>query len=383
LFHYESASIGPLKVSHLWKGVLLGFLIVKVFIRGRIKSSLYNPFFLLVIMGLFSSEIVYNPLNAIFTFSTTVIIPLIGLYALDKDSVWCKKALHFLSAFFILCFIPYEVGLLTPLGEGYDIARSYGFAVQGSIGPFQTAHSASTALAGALLAVLYFLLTSAYSRTWLLLLFLLGLYLLFNTFVRTGMVMFAIGSLMMTVSFARRSQRMLFRVSLFSIVLVPLVSTWVLSNDALMARILGQRSYNSELSSFETLGSGRGGLALESAHMYLEANFIEKVLGMGITEQKQRMSDRTGKALVPHNGFLALLLHNGLVGLVLFICFLFSLWTSMRKLRDPNGAAFLFALYSAYIIMTFFQTYHILYMPVLMMISYAMLKKSDKELSLS
>jgi O-antigen ligase len=382
LFHLESLAIGALKVSHLWKGALLALLMVKVFSLGKIKASVYDPFLLLAVFGLFSLEIVYNPLNAIFSFLSVIIIPLVGVYVLGKDKDWCKSRLHFLAAFFILCFVPYELGLLPSLGKGaYDLTGSYGIEAQGSIGPFQTVHSASTALAAALLVIFYFLITSAYSRTWLVSIFGLGLYLLFNTYVRTGMVMFLVGALVMIFSSFLKSRRVLVHVSLLAIVMIPVVGTWIMSNDALLSRIVGERTHSSELESFERLGSGRGGMALDAIEIYAEANIIEKIIGMGITEQKRRMGEKRGSELVPHNGFLSLLVHNGIVGLILFLWFLYRFWTSVKGIGDFMFSAFLKSLFLGYIIMTFFQNYDFLYAPVLMAIAYSVGLNSDRSLN--
>lgn len=371
LFHFESISLGALKVSHLWKGLLLAFLMLKVTAGGKIRPFIYKPFLLLSLFILFSLEIIYNPLNAIFSFSTAVIIPLIGVYALQKSPAWNRKALHFLATFFILCFVPYELGVLSPLNEGYDIASSYGIVANGMIGPFQTVHAASTALAGALLVVLYFLLTSEYNRTWLVFLLLLGLYFLFGTYVRTGMAMFAVGALLMLASFSIRSNRMFLRVFMLVLIVTPLAGTWVFSNDALMARLLGKRVNSSELLSFETMGSGRGALALAALDIYAEADFIEKVIGMGITEQKERMIEKMGAPFIPHNGFLGVLLHQGVIGAMLFIWFLSVLWRAIGRLEMPQAVGFLRALFLAYLVMIFFQQYDILYMPVLLWLAFA------------
>lgn len=372
LFHIESIALGPVKISHLWKGALLSILIVKVLSGGKIRSSVYNPLLLLVILVLFSLELIYNPLNSIFTFLTTIIIPMIGLYALTKDSVWCRNSLHFFAAFFVLCFVPYELGLLSSLGRvGYDMEYSYGVEGEGIVGPFQTVHSASTALAGALLVILYFLLTSAYNRVWLVFLFILGFYLLFSTYVRTGIAMFALGALLMLGSLSMKSQKALIRTVLLALVSGTLISVWVLPNDALMARMLGERSNKSEYASFETLGSGRGGLAIDSLIIYREANIVEKIVGMGITEQKRRLFEIRGQSLVPHNGFLGILIHHGALGLIFFVWFLVGFWMASGQLSRREDRMLIRSLFLAYIVMTFLQNYTLVYMPVLMMLAFS------------
>jgi hypothetical protein len=377
LFHFESITFGPLKVSQLWKGLLLIFLFVNVVRNWKIKSSIYNPLFLISFITIFSLETILNPLNAFSTFLLIIIIPFIGLFALDKDIIWCKKTILFISCFYILSFTPYELGFLTPLVDGYDLARSYGFDVQGSIGPFQTVHSASTALAGALLVIFYFLLTSDINRPWFFLIFLIGFYFLFNTYARTGMAMFAVGVLIMLLNFSYVSMKMIFRVGLLVAAVLSLAIAWVLPNDAVIARITGERLRSTEGSSLAAMGSGRGWLAMDSLEIYSEANPIEKIIGMGITEQKRRMSDKRGVSLVPHNGFLSILLHTGLVGILLFFWFLKNIWRLINKFSNKNDKAFLRSLLSAYVVMTFTQQFDIHYMPVLLMLAFAWKLKSN------
>lgn len=371
LFHFESISIGPIKVSHAWKGSLLALL----FLNTRLKPSVYSPLFLLALLAIFSVELIENPINAIVNFSIVAVIPLIGVYALKRSSEWSKEALLFLSVFFILSFIPYDLGLLTPLGDGYDLSGSYGVDLQGAIGPFQTVHSASTALAGALVVVLYFLLTASYNRAVMTMLLLLGLYFLLKTYVRTGIAMFAVGMGVMFVLLGIRNQRAFVRMAFFGLALVPLLIMTITSNEALMSRLLGERVHSSEFDSFETVGSGRGALAVASLEIYAEANVFEKFFGMGVTRQKQRMAEKIGRELIPHNGFLSILVHYGLLGIVFFMWFLGALWGRARRLTSSFHAAFLQAMLCSYFIMVFLQQFDMLYMNVLLMLAYAWIKR--------
>ena len=42
LFHFETVSIGPVKVSHLWKGAILAYLIFVIFSEKKLKMFIYG-----------------------------------------------------------------------------------------------------------------------------------------------------------------------------------------------------------------------------------------------------------------------------------------------------------------------------------------------------
>ena len=95
------------------------------------------------------------------------------------------------------------------------------------------------------------------------------------------------------------------------------------NNQILMDRIEGKSMYGSE-SSFESAGSGRGGIYLNAIEIYSESNFIEKIIGMGVTEEVTRIYEKMNidSAIGAHNAFLDILLSTGGIGLLLFLIFL-------------------------------------------------------------
>ena len=204
LFHLETVEIGPVKVSHLWKGIVLAYLIFVVFRENKLKMFIYGPLLCISVLQLANIELYNDPFNAVLLFSTTVIIPLIGIYVLRFKPEQLKLILMFFSSFFILSFLPYQFGLLSSLSTGYELS-SYGGEKESLIGPFQNQHYASTTLASSLLVVTFFWLSNAYSKLFLSVLFALGFYFLILTYVRTGMAMFAIGLLVMVWYFAKQN----------------------------------------------------------------------------------------------------------------------------------------------------------------------------------
>lgn len=377
LFHFESLSIGPMKVSLIWKGFLLTYLIIVLTRGAKIKPYLYGSLLLLAFLQIINIELINNTFNAILLFSTTLIIPLLGIYVFRFTFEQINKGLLFFASFFILCFTPYKLGLLSSINSGYELT-SYGFESSGLIGPFQTVHSASTALAGALLVVVFFLFTNAYSKIYLSFLLLLGTYFLFSTYVRTGMLMFILGLIPIIFHFGKKNSKSFLKLlaanMIASIVLVP----WILSNEALMDRITGKRVNQSEFDSVEDLGSGRGSIYISAVEIYIEANLLEKIFGVGQAQEKIRMEKKIGHGLIPHNGFLLILLNNGVIGIVLFLTFLMNIYRCLLTYKSES-VVLLKALFLAYIVMTFFQNFDMLYEILLLFLSIALtVKHSNK-----
>ena len=139
----------------------------------------------------------------------------------------------------------------------------------------------------------------------------------------------------------------------------------------MMNRITGERATSSETESFEQLGSGRGMLYLTSLKIYKEANIEEKIFGVGQSEAKQRMEVKTGIPFVPHNGFLQLLLNNGILGLLLFLFFIKNVYKLQKGMHQLDSRTLIQSLLLAYMTMTFFDAYDLLYPLLLLMLSIA------------
>ena len=370
LFHFETVEIGPVKVSHLWKGIVLAYFIFVVFRESKLKTFIYGPLLCISVLQLANIELYNDPFNAVLLFSTTVIIPLIGIYVLRFKPEQLKLSLMFFSSFFILSFLPYQFGLLSSLSTGYELL-SYGSAKESLVGPFQNQHYASTTLASSLLVVTFFWLSNTYSKWLLSVLFVLGFYFLILTYVRTGMAMFAIGLLVMVWYFGKQNLVKFVRLAIVVFFSALFIFSWVLSNETMMNRITGERASSSETESFEQLGSGRGMLYLTSLKIYTEANITEKIFGAGQSEAKQRMEVKTGIPFVPHNGFLQLLLNNGILGLLLFLFFIRNIYKLQKGMHQLDSRILIQSLLLAYMIMTFFDAYDLLYPILLLMLSIA------------
>jgi hypothetical protein len=375
LFHFESLNIGPIKVSHLWKGVLLVHLLSNFLRSDKKYVFIYRPLFFIALLHLINLELVNNTLNAFLTFGITLIIPLFGVYLIKYPIEKLKSVLLFVASFFVLAFIPYKLGLLESIKEGYNLEQ-YGTDVAGLIGPFQNVHAASMALGGSFLVILYFIMDKVFNRIYLFILLILCFYFLLNTYVRTGMAMAALGSVPIVFYFAKNNLSTRINVIFIGGIMSLLISTWVFTNPILLNRIKGKAANSDESESVEKVGSGRGYLWKHAIAIYSEENLLEKLIGIGQTETLNRMSKKVYHKVFPHNGFLQILLVNGLVGFVALIVFIYKVYKTKNKLHKKYFVLVKSLLF-AFVIMSFVQTYDLLYFHILMMLAITLyIKKS-------
>jgi len=373
LFHFETLSIGPIKISHLWKGIALLYLLFDI-IKRKQKVFIYKPLIWIAIMQLINIELTTNPFNAFVIFSTTLILPVIGIYVLKFNHSQLKKAIIFFASFFILSFVPYQLGLIKSLEEGYNLS-AYG-GTTGLIGPFQNPHGAAISLASALLVVLFYWFKGSINKLYLTTLFLLGSYFLLSTYVRTGLAMFTIGSIPTLLYFAKNRARRFSQLAIFAFFMAMLVSNWVVNNEILMNRITGRSKYGSE-KTLENIGSNRGRIYIASLEIFAEANIIEKIFGLGETEQINRIEDKINMAIGSHNGFLDILLRNGLIGFFLLIIYFIRIH-KLRKIVHQEEKILIKSLYWALLTMTFVQGFNWINFNIILMLTISLSIKPIK-----
>lgn len=94
---------------------------------------------------------------------------------------------------------------------------------------------------------------------------------------------------------------------------------------------MDDRAGQEDKSAYETVGSGR----LQIAEIYLEnlyqSNFVTYLFGMGMEESGRRYEKKDGMSLFAHNGFLQTLVDNGLIGFVLYLMFLITMYRAISR----------------------------------------------------
>lgn len=373
LFHFESLSIGPLKISHLWKGMVLVLLVFHFLFSKKFKLFIYKPLVILPFLLFFNQEFFENPFNVFLTISINLIIPFFGIYIIHLSEKQLQKWLLFFASFFVLSFMPYQLGLLQSYGEGYNLEK-YGAESYGLVGPYQGVHAASIALAASFIILVYFWIQKTYNRQYLSLLIILCLFFLINVYVRTGLAMALIGILPMIVKLYRQSNKKTRRsIKLVSLVIPLLLLYQISQNEILQKRITGNSKYGQE-NNIEKYGSGRGLIYITNFKIFYESNIIEKFIGMGSLELMRRTNQKIGIHVLSHNGFLTILLSQGVLGLTILITFYINVYNVIKRLpKDlmPLGQS----LFIAFLIMTFIQTYNFFYFHIIFLLSITLLIK--------
>lgn len=78
------------------------------------------------------------------------------------------------------------------------------------------------------------------------------------------------------------------------------------------------------------LGSGRLVFHLVSFQHLSDMSLLEFFLGIGRTNQLDLMYMDIGMSITSHNGFLDMLIQNGLIGLLLFVAYFKALWSAIQ-----------------------------------------------------
>ena len=373
LFHFETLSIGGVKISHLWKGVALLFISLYLIKNNKIYLFIYGPYILIAIIQLVHIDLSNGFSTPIFKFIITLFFPLVGIFILKYNTNQLKYSLLYFSYFFIASFIPYKLGIINSIKDGY-LLKGFGSESLGLIGPYQTAHSASLTLASALVVIVFFWFEGSFKKRFLFPMLFIGVYFLLITYVRTGLVMFILGILPILYNYFKKNTKSKIRLIFMGTGLASFMLIQIFNSDVLMNRILGDRINSSE-DTFETMGSGRGLIWLSSGLVYLNSSNTEKIIGMGELEQQKRIGKLTGMNIASHNGFLDLLLVNGIIGLILFLIFLYRVLKFLlahKSVYNILGQS----LFILYLTMCFFQGYSWINTALILMLSLGLCRNS-------
>ncbi len=353
LLHFESLSIGQLKISHMWKMLLLVYLLLGFYSSSNTKAKkAYSALIALGLIQFLNGEVtsdIFNVLNLFFTFLLTAFA---GVYLQRFTINQREKFSLFVIFFVIFSFVPYNFGFIESLNSGYDLENFFETGTS-LVGMFQNIHAASGLLAVALVSTLYFILEKKANRFILFTLFLIGLFFLLKLYARTGMAMVFVSSFYLFIHFFKNDPKKIF---IASVLLIGCIATYqflVASDNILLLRLSGDSANFSE-NDFNSFGSGRGLIWLSTIEIFKDMNVVELAFGIGRTELLSRMYSEIGMTLVPHNGFLELLVRNGLVGFFLGVTVMLKLFIlSRRSANSPHVRAILLS----FVVYSFFQSF--------------------------
>ncbi len=360
ILYFETLEFAGIKVALIWKGGLMIFLLSKFLLFKKPLFSkkyffygyLFN-FKKIVTLSTFTS-FSYSLLQM----SRSIIFPILLSYFNSFYSN--KKALNIiktLSVYVIISTIPFLLGLIDPLKQGYDLSR-YGFDTFGFIGVFQNAHSASMTLSLSLLIIVYFLkyTISNSQKIFYSVLILIGFYALIQTYVRTGFAMFIVGIFLLYLYKVKISK--ILRIIPFAAIVIVSLFSYYQSNESLQMRFQEKNIWNQDNTvEFDNIGSGRFKIATYAITNWWDEGSLSIFIGLGEKLAREKMTNTKGSAIFAHNGFVEILQTDGIFGILLYLNFIFLMYKAITQIKNKKSQYYklVLALFFMYLTGMFFQ----------------------------
>lgn len=337
----KSYTIGGQEMAYIWKLPLLIFLFVGV-LGQKVHFNFLILGYLFAIKNMVNTSFFDYPVDSIINFSKYLTIPLVIHWVyLNINSVESLKKLRmlpvYLASFLIISNIPYYLGVFAAPVSKTMLWMEEG-SLDGLVGILGAPHYTSALLSVACIIILEFVAKKRGDMFLNLVLgplLLLGLFFLFKTYTRTGWLMFIVG---VVVLFARKiSFKDAGKILALSVLFFASLAVLYQTNEGFRRRVMDDRAGQDDKSAYETVGSGR----LQIAQVYLEnlyeSNFVTYLVGMGMQESQNRYEKKDGMPLFAHNGFVQTLVDNGILGFLLYMVFLYSIFKEISRSNSSHN----------------------------------------------
>ncbi len=362
---FDQTFIGPVKVSHLWKALLFGYITIIVFLNT--KNGLTNSFLLLGIATAFSLLVSTTTPHGFHTdlliFFDIYSLPLFYVYFRNKWELkdnyqGLDRTIIFFALFVIISNIPFLLGILESPKDIEELLSSEEDLFMGITGLFHNASGASKVFTVATLTIIAYSRkivdkNKKYKLAWVVLI-IIGMTSIVFSFTRTGWALFILGFSFLLLYKSR------FRSKIRSIVVISLLlfAAVILfrSNEALYNRLIGRKANRAYVNDFNSISSGRGSLYKYSFEIIKEANTSEFLLGYGSKGALDEMKKKIGNRTYPHNRFLEIFLVGGLITFLLYLLYLIKLLRlipSIKRLHVSTYEKLPLAIFFIYFISLF------------------------------
>jgi hypothetical protein len=349
----------------IWKTILV-FVLIFLLIK---KLKLINNYIKLGYLFALKIWLSYGSFmyisDTLTLFSKFILIPLVAHFTLNyltnNNFVKFLNFIKTISIYTIISTIPFLLNLLEPNSEGYDlsaygIADSFGFA-----GLYQNEHSASVNMALSIIILTYFFLknNNNFYRFFYFILILLGLYVEYITYVRTGYL----GLLAASYFLLYKGQKL--KIKLIIIFFAGIISISLFSlyqNDKVLQMRLQDKTIYRENTSEDNLGSGRLLFAKTNIENLFESNIPVIFFGLGQEYSKDLMETKIDNHLVSHNGYVDALVHYGILGLIIFLSMLYQAYIIIRKNKKNILYNLTIAIFIIFLFVTLTQAFYFFFL---------------------
>ncbi len=336
LLYIEPITIGPLKISQIWKAVVVagmfGFLLTK-----KLPAYVWVGF-LFAFKYLFYAKMPYGYLTAIQNALEAMIFPLfLGFFYIKfrnrPDAT--ERLMHIailLSVFFIFSAVPLMFGLNTfnPVTE----LDKYGIEGTATKGLFY-----HIAVSSKMFTIATIVLINAYKRfsnnfknkiIWLSAV-LLGTWFVYTSWTRTGWFIFLVALL---ISFFYNSSFKKKLVAVIVSVIIFIGIVWVYENNqAFRYRLTGGATYRTDTElSVEQLASSRLPFIMVAIDNLKDEGPLGQWFGYGAQHGIDLFKQKTGMSIVSHNGTTEILESSGILALILYFLFIKNLFKKVIRI---------------------------------------------------
>lgn len=379
LLYFENEEIGNLSFSQLWKIPLCFCLVGYVFIRKRKKNPCFvHLYYWLVLKSFLNPGFISNTMTCIKEGLRFAFLPL--LYECFNNSkleiYTLNKILIVLSQYFILTNIPFLFLGLKSRGIGLEYGE-----IQAYSGIFQNQHAMSLIMSLCILVLLFFMKENYFigklSKIYNLFLILLAVYALYLSFARTGWLMCLLGGILLFMPNKYNVKQLFIAVCFMSIVFVGL-NFMMKNNLDFRYRVLGINATTNEQMD---IGSGRNKYMKYAMDYWQEGNVFELLIGRSKDGLIKYEYARTRMHIGAHNGFVDILACNGILGLLLFLAFLYFLLLFIRKRKNVPIYRLSLCMWVTFLSFQLTQGGNIFHMDIIYALTYAIQEREYKLLN--
>ncbi|MEA4966727.1 MAG: hypothetical protein VB048_01235, partial [Bacteroidaceae bacterium] len=330
LFYIEPLSIGVLKISQIWKAVVL--MVILIYLFGK-EISIFAWFgFLFAFKYLVYSKMPYGYLYAIQSCLEALIFPtfLSFFYLRYKDDKLSASKLHnialLIAIFIIYSTIPFLLGVksLNPASslERYGLESSAITGLFYSIASSSKLYVVSTIL---LINSFNYFKTTVYSKLFWLVSIMLGGYFILFSWTRTGWFIF-LAVLLISLFYKSDFKRKVISLSIIGLLFISVL--WLYdSNQAFRYRLTGGATYRTDTElSVEQLASARVPFMKVAIDNLKNEKFVDVLFGYGTQYGIDLFFQKTGMAIVSHNATFDMLQSSGIIGLLFYLFFILLLF---------------------------------------------------------
>lgn len=336
LLYFEPVQIGALKISQIWKGLLVLFLFSYLVKNSFPKFIWFGVLF--SFKYLIYSQIPYGFMDNFRLFNESLVFPIfLGyLYIKQKKN---NLSIHtfnnyaiLLSILLIYSAVPFFFGLKS-LNNDYDLMEKYNINFTATKGLFYHIASASKMFT---IATIYILLNKTkfnhskiYKLFWWTTI-LLGSFLIIMCWTRTAWFIYFLALIISIFSYSK------LKVKIKGIALTILIFFSILyvyeNNQAFRWRLTGGSNFRGEQElTFEQLAKARLPYIVVAIENMNDEGFLSSFLGYGEQKGKDYFEEKLSMSITSHNATFEKLESNGILGLILYVLFISKLFLFVKK----------------------------------------------------